>query len=38
MKPKLLDTTNHDTLLNLDSDCGVCFLNSREAGIVQKEW
>ena len=24
MKPKLLTTKNHDTMLNLDCDCGVC--------------
>ena len=31
MKPKLLTTANHDTMLNFGCDCGVCFLNTHEA-------
>ena len=38
MKPKLLATANHDTLLNFDCTCEVYFLNSHEARIVQKKW
>ena len=37
MKPKLFIAVNHDTVLNLGYDCGVCFLNTSEAGIVQKD-
>ena len=36
MKPKLLTAANHDTMLNLGCDCGVCFLNTLEARIVKK--
>ena len=35
MKPKIFTDTNHDTMLNLDCDCGVCFLNTLEAIIVK---
>ena len=35
MKPKLLTLANHDTLLNLGCDCGVCFLNKHESRIVK---
>ena len=38
MKPKLLTAANHDTMLNLGCDCGVCFLNTHEARIVKKTW
>jgi hypothetical protein len=31
MKPKLLTTTNRDTILNLGYDHDMCFLNTREA-------
>ena len=27
---------NHDTMLNLGCDCGVCFLNTHEAKIKKK--
>jgi len=33
MKPKLLSAGNHDTLLKLGCDCGVCFLNTPEAKL-----
>ena len=33
VKPKLLTTTNHDTMLNLGCDCGVCFLSTLETSI-----
>ena len=36
MKPKLLSVGNHDTLLKLGCDCGVCFYNKPEAKIVKK--
>ena len=36
MKPKLITVANHDTTLDLNCDCGVCFLNTLEAIIVQK--
>ena len=36
MKPKLLSVGNHDTLLKLGCDCGVCFLNTPEAKTVKK--
>ena len=36
MKPKLMIAANHDTMLYLDCDCGVCFLNTLEAIIVKK--
>jgi len=36
MKPKILSVGNHDTLLKLGCDCGVCFLNTPEAKIVKK--
>ena len=28
MKPRFLTAANHDTMLNLDCDCGVRFLNT----------
>ena len=34
VKPKLLTTMNHDIILNLGCDCGVCFLNTSKARIV----
>ncbi len=37
MKPKLLSVRNHDTLLKLGCDCGVCFLNTLEAKTVKNE-
>jgi len=36
MKPKLLSAGNHDTLLKVGCDCGVCFLNTHEAKTVKK--
>ena len=36
MKPRLLSVGNHDTLLKLGCDCGVCFTNTLEAKIVKK--
>ena len=36
MKPKLLSVGNHDILLKLGYDCGVCFLNTHEAKTVKK--
>ena len=35
MRPKLLTTANHDTMLNLGCDYGVCFLNTLEARTVK---
>ena len=35
IKPKLLNATNHDTMLHPRCDCGGCFLNTHEARFVQ---
>jgi hypothetical protein len=37
MKPKLLTTTNHDTMLNIGCYSGVCFWNALEARIITKQ-
>ena len=34
--PKLLTAKNHDTILNLACDCGVCYFDTLEAKIVRK--
>ena len=36
MKFKLPTTANHDITLNLDCDCGVCFVNTTKARIIKK--
>ena len=36
MRHNLLTAVNHDTVLNLSCDCGVCFLNTPIARIVKK--
>ena len=36
MKPKLFIAANHDIVLNLGCDCGVCFLTTSEVRIVRK--
>ena len=33
--PKLLTNANHDTMLSLGCDCGVCILNTHGARIVK---
>ena len=35
MRPKRLTDANHDTMLDLGCDCGVCFLNTQEPPIVK---
>ena len=35
--PKLLTNANHDIVLNLSCDCGVCILKTHEARIVKNE-
>ena len=37
MKPKFLTIANHDTMVNLGSDYGECFLNTLEAKIMKIE-
>ena len=37
MMPILLTNANHDTVLNLGCDYGVCILNTHEARIVKNE-
>ena len=36
LKPKFLTAANHDSMLRLGCDCGVCFYNKLKAGIVKK--
>ena len=37
MKPRPIVTANHDSMLNLGCNQGVCFWNTNEAKIVKRK-